>query len=471
MLSMAMAAMEMTIVSTAMPTIIGELGGLHLYAWVTASYLLTSTVTVPLYGKLSDVVGRKPVLLGGISLFLVGSIACALSGSVPVLIAARALQGLGAGAMQPMSLTIVGDLFDIRERARVQPWFGAVWGIAGLAGPLLGGLIVKHLSWPFVFWINLPFGVAAMAVLSFAFREEVKRRAVKVDFLGAALLAAAVVSLLVAVEGVRTGPLLALSLVTAVLFVVVERRAPEPVVPLDLFTTRVLGLGNLLAAILGGIMIGLATYVPLFVQGVAHGSPTEAGGAITPMVVGWPIAAYVAGRLLPRVGYRPLIVIGMIQVGVSALVLPFVAHDPSVSPWTLRVLATAVGWGMGFANTALIIVVQSSVPWERRGIATASNMFARTIGATLAVGAMGALLSNVVRDEANVAPEVMQAILLRTKTIATVGDGARVVAALAHGLGLVFWANALLGVVGIAAGLFFPSIPATEPAREVAPAH
>jgi len=286
MLSMAMAAMEMTIVSTAMPTIIGELGGLHLYAWVTASYLLTSTVTVPLYGKLSDVVGRKPVLLGGISLFLVGSIACALSGSVPVLIAARALQGLGAGAMQPMSLTIVGDLFDIRERARVQPWFGAVWGIAGLAGPLLGGLIVKHLSWPFVFWINLPFGVAAMAVLSFAFREEVKRRAVKVDFLGAALLAAAVVSLLVAVEGVRTGPLLALSLVTAVLFVVVERRAPEPVVPLDLFTTRVLGLGNLLAAILGGIMIGLATYVPLFVQGVAHGSPTEAGGAITPMVVG-----------------------------------------------------------------------------------------------------------------------------------------------------------------------------------------
>jgi MFS family permease len=462
MLSMTLAAMEMTIVSTAMPTIIGELGGLSLYAWVVAVYLLTSTVSVPLYGKLADLFGRKPILLFGIALFLVGSVACALARSMPLLIGARAVQGLGAGAMQPIALTVVGDLFNLRERGRIQPWFGAVWGVAGLAGPMLGGVLVKSFSWPSGFWINVPFGLASMLVLSFALHEDVARRRVQLDIAGALLLTAAVVALLIAIEGVWPWPLFGLSLAMLALFVRVERRAAEPVVPLDLFTSRIIGLSNLLSAALGGVMIGIATYVPLYVQAVANGTPTEAGAAITPMVVGWPVAAFVAGRVLPRVGYRPLIIPGFVLIGGSALALPLLAH-PDASPWVLRLVSTAMGAGMGLANTALLIVVQSNVPWARRGIATASSMFSRTIGATLAVGAMGALLTRVVHAESNVSPDLMHAILLHGPAAAAVRDqSADLTRALTHALTLVFWSNGALGALGWAASMFFPAVPAVD---------
>jgi EmrB/QacA subfamily drug resistance transporter len=463
MLSMAMAAMEMTIVSTAMPTIVGELGGLPLYAWVAAVYLLTSTVTVPLYGKLADLFGRKPVLLAGIAMFLLGSVACALARSMPGLIAARALQGLGAGAMQPIALTIIGDLFTVRERGRIQPWFGAVWGVAGLAGPMVGGVLVKHLSWPWVFWINLPVGLAAMGVLSVALVERVERRRVRLDVAGAVLLSGAVVALLLAVEGVATAPLIALSLGLFVALVLVERRAAEPLVPLDLFTSRVLGLSNGLSALQGGIMIAVATYVPLFVQAIVRGTPTEAGSAIAPMLVAWPIAAFVAGRVLPRTGYRPLIVVGFLLIGVSSLGLPWLAR-PDSSLAALQLLTAVMGAGMGLASTAIIIVVQSAVPWERRGVATASSMFSRTIGGTLAVGVLGAVLARVVGAEAAVPPEVMQDLLVHGAGGATASaESARLSAALGHGITVVFDAIAVLGVVGAVVALFFPALR-VEPA-------
>jgi EmrB/QacA subfamily drug resistance transporter len=458
MLSMAMAAMEMTIVSTAMPTIVGELGGLPLYAWVAAVYLLTSTVTVPLYGKAADLFGRKPVLLAGIAMFLMGSVACALASSMPGLIVARALQGLGAGAMQPIALTIIGDLFTVRERGRIQPWFGAVWGVAGLAGPMVGGVLVKHLSWPWVFWINLPVGIAAMAVLSVALVERVERRRVRLDVAGAVLLSGAVVALLLAVEGVATVPLVALSLGLFVALVLVERRAPEPLVPLDLFTTRVLGLSNGLSALQGGIMIAVAVYVPLFVQAIVRGTPTEAGSAIAPMLVAWPIAAFVAGRALPRTGYRPLIVLGFLLIAASSVALPWLAR-PDASVTSLQLLSAVMGAGMGLASTALIIVVQSAVPWERRGVATASNMFSRTIGGTLAVGVLGAALARVVGAEADVSPEVMQGLLVHGGggAVSSV-ESARLSAALANGIEVVFDAIAVLGVVGAVVALFFPAL-------------
>jgi EmrB/QacA subfamily drug resistance transporter len=473
MLASALAAMEMTIVSTAMPTIVGELGGLPLYAWVASVYLLTSMVTVPLYGKLADLYGRKPILLIGTTLFLLGSVACALSRSMPMLIAARAFQGLGAGAMQPMSLTIVGDLFDLRERGRVQPWFGAIWGVAGLGGPLLGGLLVKHWSWPYVFWINIPFGIASMAIAIFALHENVARRRVTLDFAGAALLTGAVVALLVGIDGVYTWPLIALSIVLLVGFVHVERRATDPLVPLDLFTSRVIGSSNVLNAMFGGVMIGAATYVPLFVQGIMRGSPTEAGAAITPMLVSWPLAAFCAGRLIPRIGYRPFIRLGGVLAGISTATLPFVA-DATASPWALRGVAAGLGAGLGLGTTALLILVQSAVAWERRGIVTASNMFSRAIGSTLAVGAMGAILSNVVRAEAHVPPEVMQGVLLQsTRGAAAAASGistsslqsgqmTQLTEALAHGLSLVFWANAAIGGAAVLLGMLFPVVPATE---------
>lgn len=461
MLSMAMAAMEMTIVSTAMPTIVGELGGLSLYAWVAAVYLLTSTVTVPLYGKLADLLGRKPVMIAGIAIFLVGSIGCGLAHTMPVLIVFRGIQGLGAGAMQPLAMTIIGDLFDIRERARVQPWFGAVWGVAGLVGPLLGGILVKYLSWPSVFWINIPVGIAAMGVLSFALVEDVKPRKAKLDLLGAALLTGTVVAILLAAENVWPVPLAVAAGVMLLAFIQVERRAPEPIVPLDLFTNRVLGLANALCGIIGGIMFAVAMFVPLWVQAVAKGSPTEAGSSIAPMMVGWPIAAFFSGRLLPRLGYRPLVLFGVVLLGLASVALPFAATT-GASPWALRAVATAMGIGMGAASTALIIVAQSTVPWEKRGVATAASMFCRTIGGTLAVGILGAVLAQVVSREANVGPEVMQSLLVHgSKATVSAADSA-LAQAIGGGLGLVFWAIAGLGVVGAIAGVFFPAVPAED---------
>ena len=231
-LALAMAAMEMTVVSTAMPTVVAELGGLQYYSWVTTAYMLTSTVTVPIYGKLADLHGRKPVMLVAMALFLLGSMASGQARSMEQLIVFRAIQGIGAGGMQPMALTIVGDIFNLEERAKMQGVFGAVWGIAGLAGPLLGGLIVATLSWRWVFYVNVPFGVVSAAVLTFSLVENVEKRKHGLDIAGAALLAGAVVALLLGTDGELPWVLLPASAVLTALFIVVEARAKEPILPL-----------------------------------------------------------------------------------------------------------------------------------------------------------------------------------------------------------------------------------------------
>src|SRR5437660_10042189 len=232
LLSLSMAAMEMTVVSTAMPTVVGDLGGIHLYSWVFTGYLLTSTVSVPLFGKLADLYGRKPVLLAGIGVFLLGSIASGLAGGIGTLIAFRALQGLGAGAMQPTTLTIVGDIYNLEERSRMQGVFGAVWGVAGLIGPLLGGIIVKYLSWRWVFFINVPAGIAAAALLVGALHERVEHRRHSLDLAGAGLLTTALVALLIGTHGGRASAIgLPMAGLLLLLFFVVERRAAEPILP------------------------------------------------------------------------------------------------------------------------------------------------------------------------------------------------------------------------------------------------
>ncbi|MBK6692109.1 MAG: MFS transporter [Myxococcales bacterium] len=458
MLSMTMAAMEMTVVSTAMPTIVAELGGLSLYAWVTTAYLLTSTVTVPLYGKIADLRGRKPVLLFGITVFLLGSVACALARTMPLLIAARAFQGLGAGAMQPMALTLIGDLFDLKERGRIQPLFGAVWALAALLGPLVGGVLVERGSWPDVFWINVPFGLAAIVVLGRALHEDVEVRKAKLDVLGAALLSGGVVALLVGTEGHWRAPLFALAAALLALFVAVERRALDPLVPLSLFGGRVLATTSVLSALLGGVTMGVGTYVPLFVQATLHGSPTAAGAAATPLLGAWTVAAFAAGVLVPRFGFRPIIWSGAALTAVASIALAIATGTAGdVGPtswWTLAATTALVGVGMGAANTALLLVVQSAVPWSQRGVATAGTMFARTIGATVAVGTMGALLASTVRSEAHVPPEVLREALLGRGRSA---PGLEL--ALSHGIFQAFVVVALLGVAGLLAALLLPRIP------------
>jgi len=393
LLGLFLAAMEMTVVSTAMPTAVGDLGGIHLYAWAFAAYMLPGTITVPIYGKLADLRGRKPVMLFGLALFVVGSFACGQARSMTALIISRGVQGLGAGAIQPIALTIVGDLFSVRERARWQGIFGAVWGLAGLIGPLLGGAIVHYLSWRWVFYVNLPLGLGCAAVLSFAYHERVERHEHRLDLAGAALLTVAVVAALTATRS-RGASAMAVpaALLALGLFLWVESRAREPLLPLDLFRQRVMAVASASGALVGAAMIAMVTFVPLYVQSVLGATPTGAGSAIAPMAIGWPIASALSGRLLPHTGYRVLIRGGLLLTALAALAIALLLR-PGVGLATPRLLTAVYGLGLGFANTPLVIAVQSSVPWNRRGIATASTMFFRTMGGTLAVGLLGGLLA------------------------------------------------------------------------------
>lgn len=460
-LALAMGALEATVVSTAMPTVIGDLGGIRYYAWIAGAYLLASSVTVPIYGKLADIYGRKPILLFGIAMFLFGSAASGAAQSMGQLILFRAIQGLGAGSMQPMAITIVGDIFDLEERAKMQGLFGAAWGIFGLTGPMIGGLIVHHLSWRWVFYINLPFGVAAAAIVITQLHEQIEKKPHTLDFLGAGLLSGTVVALLLAASrlGATTTVLcvvLAVGLLGA--FLAVERSAKEPLLPLPLFARPVMAVSSLTGAIIGAAMIATLTYVPLFVQGVLRGSPTAAGTAITPMVVGWPIASAIAGRLLPRVGFRPLIRVGLGATALAGIALALFGETQGLMG--LRFISAAFGLGMGFANTALLLAVQTSVSWEQRGIATASTMFFRTIGGTLAVGVMGGVINARLMADPSIPEDAASRVLSREgaasippEIIARLGD------ALAGGLGTVFWIIAGMSVVAFVTSLWFPHLP------------
>lgn len=473
---MFMAAMEMTVVSTAMPTVVGDLGGLHLYSWVFTAYMLASTVTVPLYGKLVDVYGRKPIMLFGLALFVAGSAASGFATSIEMLIAFRVLQGLGAGAVQPTAFTIVGDLFNVEQRGKMMGLFGAVWGLAGICGPLLGGLIVDALSWHWIFFVNLPFGIASAVVLILSFHETIERRAHPLDLTGALVITAGVLVLLAGAHGGSTA-LVAVPVAAGLFyaFVIVERRAADPVLPMDLFHDKVISVSSIASALVGASMISTVTYVPLYVQGVLGGTPTEAGGAIAPMVIGWPIAAAVAGRLLPRVGPQKLIRIGLFVSAVAALLLALFLR-PGVTLWVPRLATAFFGVGMGLANTALLIAVQTSVPWKRRGVATASTMFFRTVGGTLAVGALGGVLAAALRRDPSIPLEAADQLLgsERGKNLAPSVLEA-LAGALQGSIATILWIIAAIAAVGFVVSLRFPhmsfakSEPVAEPMAQALP--
>ena len=284
MLGMSLAALDTTIIGTALPSIVGKLGGITLYSWVFSIYLLTSTVTVPIYGKLADLYGRKPLFLFGSSLFLLGSIACGAAQNMEQLILFRALQGLGAGAVQPIVLTLIGDIFSLEERARVQGLFSAVWGLSSIIGPAVGGIIVDRLSWRWAFYINVPFGLVSIVLLALFLHENVeKRKNVQLDYSGTLFLSGAIVALLFAVLQGGTSwdwfslpsiSTFALAIILFVLFFIVERRVPEPILPLSLFKNRIISISSIGGFILGVILFGVTSYIPLFVQGVKGGSAT-----------------------------------------------------------------------------------------------------------------------------------------------------------------------------------------------------
>ncbi len=456
LVGMFMAALEATVVATAMPTVVGDLGGIELYGWVGSIYMVASTITIPIYGKLADLYGRKPTMYLGIAIFLAGSMASGLAGSMTQLIAFRALQGVGAGGVQPVALTIVGDLFTVEERGRIQGLFGAVWGVAGIAGPLVGGLIVRALSWRWVFYINLPFGLLSAALLAAFFHEDIAKKTPTIDFLGAGLLSSAILSLLLAVSGVQPVVTAPLAVASFVAFVWAERRAKEPLLPLDILSRPVIAHANLAGGLMGSLMTATVMYVPLYVQAVLGGTPTEAGTAVAPMLVGWPIAAAISGRLLTRVGMRTLVRTGAIVACASAWVM-VAALRPFAPLFAVRIAMFTLGVGMGTANTALIIAVQQAVSWSHRGVATASTMFFRMIGGALAVGVLGAVLAHALGP--GVPTELVNQLLGPSH-----GRGldeallAPLSSSMAAGLGTIFQIIAGIGTAALVAGLVFPKV-------------
>lgn len=462
MMSLFMAAMEVTVVSTAMPTVIADLGGLELYAWVFTAYMLSSTVTVPIYGKLADLYGRKPIILFGIGLFLIGSMASGQATTMAQLIAFRALQGLGAGAMQPIALTIVGDIFSIEERGRMQGLFGAVWGVAGLSGPMLGGLIVKAIGWRWVFYVNIPAGILSALLLSFALVENIEKKKHKLDVLGALLLSSGLIVLLASGRGSSFWPSFLVGVALLGAFVAVERRTAEPLLPLDLFRMRFMSIASVAGALIGGAMVSTTTYIPLFVQGILGGSPTDAGGAITPMVVGWPIASALGGRFLTRIGFRPLIVLGFLIAATASFAFAWLI-GPDATLTLPHITTAAFGVGLGFANTALLIGVQSSVSWQQRGVATASTMFFRSIGGALAVGLTGRILADGIAKASSGSSEVASS-LLGPEHGRGLGDAllAELSGALQASLGTIFWVVAALAILAFVVSLGIPELRGKE---------
>jgi EmrB/QacA subfamily drug resistance transporter len=398
---MFLAALEATVVGTAMPTVIASLGGLSPYSWVFSAYLITSTITVPVWGKLSDLYGRRLFFQLGIAIFLLGSVLSGVSSSMTQLIIFRALQGLGAGALVPLGMTIIGDIYTVKERARMQAFFSGVWGLASVVGPVVGGFITDNLSWRWVFYINVPFGLAAALIMQLSLKEPRRRGRPSIDYAGAALLMAAITLLMLAlVEGgtslrelasARNLALFAGAALLVALFLRVEGRAQDPVVPLGLFRNRVVAVAVAAGFLAGVAMFGAISFVPLFAQGALGSTATGAGSLLTPLMLSWVGLSIVGGRLLLRVGYRPTTLAGMLILTLGFVLLSnFQRSTPRA--WLYFDLAL-IGAGLGLTMLTLLIAVQQAVPRALLGTATSLNQFSRSIGGAVGVAVMGAVLS------------------------------------------------------------------------------
>ncbi len=402
MVTTGLVAIDSTIVATAVPSIVHDVGGFSSFPWLFSAYMLAQAVSVPVYAKLSDMVGRKPLILAGIALFLLGSILCGVALSMPALIAFRVIQGLGAGAVQPMAITIAGDIYSLAERAKVQGYLASVWAISSVVGPTLGGVFSSLGIWRGIFLINIPLCVLAAWMLMRSFHENIQRAQHRIDFIGASLLTGSMTLLILgALEGGQAwawdSPLsigaFVLGAALFVAFLVVERRAPEPVLPLWVVSRRLLLTTTLVSFGVGAIILGLTSYVPTFLEGAQSVSPVLAGLALAALTLGWPISASQSGRLYLRIGFRSTAVIGILISVVGASALAFTAYTPSVV--LVAVSCFVVGLGLGLVATPTLIAAQTSVEWNERGVVTGTNLFARSIGSALGVAIFGAVANAI----------------------------------------------------------------------------
>jgi MFS family permease len=460
MASLAMVAIEATIVSTVMPQIASALGGLHLYSWVFASFLLAQTAMTVVFGKLSDLYGRKPVMFVGIAIFLVGSVSAGFAWSMPAMIGFRLIQGIGAGAIQPVALTIVSDLYPVRERGKVQGYLASVWAVSAVLGPMLGALIVQELSWAWIFWMNIPIGLLAATGFWLFFREAPSVRRSSIDLVGAVLFTAGIAALMIALTefGIgNTGSALAWALgfaAAATLFVVQERRAQDPMISFRLWGARVVATINGASMLTGMSLMGITTFLPMYVLVVLDRSSVVAGFALTMVMLGWPLGATLASRIFQRVGAWRMVFLGSATIPLGALA--FAILRPDSSPVLAGAGSFVIGLGMGMLSLISLILIQESVELPQRGSATASNIFSRNLGSALGAAFFGAIF-NVGLSRANggamISEDQLRQLLQGTQggAVATVGD-AGIRAALAGSLQFTFLVMLVvtLGIVALA---------------------
>lgn len=451
-----------------MPTVIGQIGGIHLYAWVFAAYLLTSTVTVPIYGKLADLFGRKPVFLASVTIFMVGSMLCGQAQTMEQLIVFRLLQGLGAGGVLPINQTILGDAYPLEERARITGIFSTIWGISGLLGPAIGGFLTEHVSWRWVFYVNFPLCILSMLLIWRFLRERIQRRGHQIDYVGALTLSGSVAALLLGLQS-SENPQLAVALYAIAIalvpvFIWQERRAAEPLVPLWLFGQRAIGVSTLGGLLLGWALYGQSTFLPPYVQGVMGATPTISGFILAGSSVSWPLASTIGGRLLLRAGFRfPCLVGGLLlTVGFALLLL----MTPESSLFLPLAVSGVLGLGFGFYAVTTILAAQSAVGWEHRGVVTSANTFSRNIGGTIGVSIAGALFTSGVM-QATVDPNELLSPSVRSGLPPEVLAGLQ--ALLAQSLSSVYVLFVGVAVVATLIAAFLPGGPPTQVSDAFAP--
>jgi EmrB/QacA subfamily drug resistance transporter len=407
MIGLLLSALDQTVVSTAMPTVINQLHGFNLYSWVFSIYMLTSTTAVPIFGKLADLYGRRNIYLVGMGFFIIGSALCGLSQNMTELIVFRGIQGIGAGALMPLAMTIIGDIFPPERRGKMQGIFGAVFGLSSIIGPAAGGFIVDHLNWQWIFYVNLPFGIIAAIILSIALKEKRNKEKRSIDWFGAIFLTGAIVSVLLGLvlAGDTEQPgthyawgspqiigLFSIGAILIGLFLFIESKAKEPIIPLFLFKNKVISVVSIAGFFMGTGMFGAITYIPLFVQGVVGTSASLAGYVLTPLMLSLIIASIIGGRIISKVTYRSIIIVSMTIMGIGFILMSTMnIHTTNLSVVLYMIIT---GFGMGSLMPTFTIAVQSAVGPELRGVATSSSQFFRSIGGTMGVSIMGAIMAN-----------------------------------------------------------------------------
>jgi EmrB/QacA subfamily drug resistance transporter len=472
MLATLLAALDQTIVATALPGIVTDLRAFEDLSWIVTAYLVASTVTVPIYGKLGDIHGRRRMFVVAISIFLAGSVLCAVAQDIGQLVGARVIQGLGAGGLLPLAQTAIADLFSPRDRGRYQGLIGAMWAIAAIAGPLLGGTLTDAASWRWIFWINLPLGAIALVVVLRTMRVPHVRREHRVDVWGAVLLSVAVVCVLLACSwgGTRyawgSPELLAVAaggIVAFLGFLWVARRVPEPLLPLDLFRGRVFRVSSLASVSFGALLFAVTIYVPVYVQGAQGESATTSGVALIPLMLTWTSMSFLCGQLISRTGrYRAFPIVGSTIVLAGVVLLAML--DADSSGLEVAVAVAVIGAGMGTMVQTYIIATQNAVPAAVVGTATAALQFFRSMGGSLAVAGLGAVLAARLSSELSArlgaaASQIDQDRLLEGSAAIPADLVAGTQHALAASLHTVFLALVPIAVLGLVVAFRLEELP------------